>query len=70
MNEGIFADFFLFLFNRELLEESGITANSLNRVGLINFEFENDPVILEVHIFKTSDCIGSPIETEGTMFNL
>ena len=50
---------------RELLEESGVTANSLSRVGLINFEFEKDPVILEVHIFKTSDYTGTPTETEG-----
>ncbi|GFO38907.1 7,8-dihydro-8-oxoguanine triphosphatase [Plakobranchus ocellatus] len=49
---------------RELLEESGVVANSLSRVGLINFEFENDPVILEVHIFKTSDYTGKPVETE------
>ncbi|RUS76676.1 hypothetical protein EGW08_015566 [Elysia chlorotica] len=49
---------------RELLEESGITANTLSRVGLINFEFEKDPVILEIHIFKTSDYNGNPTETE------
>ncbi|GFO49967.1 7,8-dihydro-8-oxoguanine triphosphatase, partial [Plakobranchus ocellatus] len=49
---------------RELLEESGVVANSLSRVGLINFEFENDPIILEVHIFKTSDYTGKPVETE------
>uniref|UniRef100_A0A0B7B346 Oxidized purine nucleoside triphosphate hydrolase n=1 Tax=Arion vulgaris TaxID=1028688 RepID=A0A0B7B346_9EUPU len=49
---------------RELLEECGLVANSLKTVGLINFEFENDPVIMEVHIFQTSDFTGKEIETE------
>lgn len=49
---------------RELWEECGVTANSLTRVGLINFEFEKDPVLWEVHIFKTSDYTGIPTETE------
>ncbi|XP_005109226.2 7,8-dihydro-8-oxoguanine triphosphatase isoform X2 [Aplysia californica] len=49
---------------RELLEECGVTAKSLNEVGLINFEFVGDPVILEVHVFDTWDYMNSPVETE------
>ncbi|XP_059177278.1 oxidized purine nucleoside triphosphate hydrolase-like [Physella acuta] len=49
---------------RELLEESGVVADILNKVGLITFQFENDPVLLEVHVFQTSEYKGRPIETE------
>ncbi|KAK7004742.1 7 8-dihydro-8-oxoguanine triphosphatase, partial [Biomphalaria glabrata] len=49
---------------RELVEECGIQADVLERIGLINFEFENDPVILEVHVFQTFHYIGDPVETE------
>ncbi|BFZ02641.1 hypothetical protein BsWGS_05680 [Bradybaena similaris] len=49
---------------RELLEECGLKAHSLKTVGLINFEFESDPIILEVHIFQTSDVSGQPTESE------
>ncbi|KAK0049285.1 7 8-dihydro-8-oxoguanine triphosphatase isoform X4 [Biomphalaria pfeifferi] len=49
---------------RELVEECGIQADVLERIGLINFEFENDPVIMEVHVFLTFHYIGDPVETE------
>ncbi|KAH9489004.1 Nudix (Nucleoside diphosphate linked moiety X)-type motif 1 [Bulinus truncatus] len=49
---------------RELQEECGLQTNVLEKVGLINFEFENDPVILEVHVFQTFDVTGEPHETE------
>ncbi|CAG5122027.1 unnamed protein product [Candidula unifasciata] len=49
---------------RELLEECGLKAHSLKSVGLINFEFESDPTILEVHIFQTSDFSGLVAESE------
>ena len=55
---------------RELLEESGLTAITLNEIGLINFEFVNDPVILEVHVFETWDFTGKPHETEGMFVTL
>ncbi|CAL1535642.1 unnamed protein product [Lymnaea stagnalis] len=49
---------------RELLEECGVSAKHLESVGLINFEFENEPEILEVHVFQASKYTGEPIETE------
>jgi len=49
---------------RELLEESGVKTDTLENIGLINFEFINDPVILEVHVFETRQYSGTPIETE------
>lgn len=49
---------------RELKEEVGITANDLTKVGILDFKFESDEKILEVHIFKITDFSGDPIETE------
>jgi len=49
---------------RELREEAEIEAVELNKVGVIDFEFENDPKLLEVHIFLVTKFIGEPKETE------
>lgn len=49
---------------RELEEECGITAKDLNKVGILDFSFENDPKELEVYVFKTSNFNGNPVETE------
>lgn len=49
---------------RELKEEVGIVAKNLEERGVLNFEFENDPEILEVHVFYTSNFKGKPTETE------
>ena len=49
---------------RELLEETGITAEKLRQRGMLTFHFENDPVTLCVHLFSTSNFSGEPHETE------
>ncbi len=49
--------------HRELKEEAGITAEDLTKTGVIDFEFENDPVILEVHIFRATRWSGEPEES-------
>ncbi len=49
---------------REIQEESGITSAELEKKGIITFEFENDPVSLEVHIFDVTSYEGEPVETE------
>ena len=49
---------------RELEEESGIVPDGIRKVGVIDFEFQNDSKILEVHIFHTDVFSGEPIETE------
>lgn len=53
---------------RELNEECNITVNSLEEVGIITFEFINDPPLLEVHLFKSETFSGEPAETEGMKF--
>ena len=39
---------------REIMEESNIKAKELELMGIIEFEFQGDPQILEVHIFYFS----------------
>lgn len=49
---------------RELNEEIGIQALSMQKVGILDFSFENDPKILEVHVFKINEFLGNPEESE------
>lgn len=49
---------------REIREEAGIEVSKIEEVGIIDFEFQNNPEILEVHIFKTENFSGEPKETE------
>lgn len=49
---------------REIKEEVGITALDLEERGVIQFEFENDPKVLEVHIFSVTKYTGEPAESE------
>ncbi|XP_037071561.1 7,8-dihydro-8-oxoguanine triphosphatase-like [Pollicipes pollicipes] len=49
---------------RELLEESGLCAQELLPAGRIEFEFEGDPCLLDVHVFTVEKFSGEPQETE------
>lgn len=49
---------------RELSEEVGIKDGRLSKVGILEFSFEDDEKILQVHIFKLSNFSDEPIETE------
>jgi len=50
---------------REIEEESRIKASRLEKIGIIDFEFQTDPGdILEVHFFHILDYKGEAIETE------
>ncbi|CAL1291669.1 unnamed protein product [Larinioides sclopetarius] len=49
---------------RELLEEAGIVAKSLEEVGYLEFEFIKDPLIMKVHVFTSSNFQGEPQESE------
>ena len=49
---------------RESAEEAGIKLQEIEKAGIINFEFEGDSKILEVHIFKCVNFEGEPKETE------
>jgi len=49
---------------REIKEEAGIEVKDMDKVGVINFEFQGKPGILEVNIFRSTDFIGEPVESE------
>lgn len=49
---------------RETKEEAGIQPSGMEKVGIIDFEFENDPKVLEVHIFRVTNFTGEPTESE------
>ena len=49
---------------RELEEEAGIKSKDINKIGIIEFSFESEPKVLEVHIFRVSDFEGEPLESE------
>ena len=60
-------DFFSFL--RETREECGLAVAGLDKVGIILFEFLGQSQMLEVHVFRTENYTGSPVETEGAITN-
>ncbi|MBI2642597.1 MAG: 8-oxo-dGTP diphosphatase [Candidatus Wildermuthbacteria bacterium] len=49
---------------RELREEVGIEVRDLHKVGIVDFEFKGNPEILQVHIFRSTDFLGEPTESE------
>jgi len=50
---------------RELFEESELVANSLEKIGVLEFIWENKKEdIWEVNLFKVVDFSGIPVETE------
>ena len=48
-----------------MLEESGLCVSDLDKVGVMLFEFVNEPQLMEVHVFRTRNYEGEPQETEG-----
>lgn len=49
---------------RELTEEAFISAEELEKRGLVEFEFVGNPEILQVHIFNVKKFSGLPKESE------
>ncbi len=49
---------------RELMEEAGVRPLAMTKVGVLDFRFENDPVMLEVHVFGVTEFNGDPKESE------
>lgn len=52
-------------FYSEVKEECGLDVTELRKIALIEFELENNPVIMEVHVFDTYKFDGKVIESEG-----
>jgi len=49
---------------RELSEEAGIKAKDMEKVGVIEFHFQDSEDILETHFFRINDFQGELIESE------
>ncbi|XP_070617461.1 oxidized purine nucleoside triphosphate hydrolase [Erythrolamprus reginae] len=49
---------------RELQEESGLTVDTLQKMGQITFEFVGNSELMEVHIFRADSFHGSPTESD------
>lgn len=49
---------------REAVEEAGITLTKMEKVGILDFSFQDESSDLKVHVFKVDDFSGEPVETE------
>ncbi|XDV12712.1 hypothetical protein PO909_001308 [Leuciscus waleckii] len=49
---------------RELLEESGLTVDTLLKIGNIKFEFIGETELLDVHVFRADTYKGEPTESD------
>ena len=49
---------------RECKEEAGIEMGDLKKHGVITFEFQGNPDLLEVHVYSTATFTGEPVESE------
>ncbi|XP_033223463.1 7,8-dihydro-8-oxoguanine triphosphatase-like [Belonocnema kinseyi] len=49
---------------RELKEECGLSAKNLRQIGILDFEFEGNPILLEVNVFETFSFEGETVETD------
>eukprot|EP01031_Cornospumella_fuschlensis_P023453 gene23453-28452_t len=49
---------------RELLEESGVVANSLQRMGYLVFKLSDISKIMNVHVYQTYDFTHEPSESD------
>eukprot|EP00775_Hariotina_reticulata_P010394 gene10394-10552_t len=50
--------------HRELLEEAGIAAVSLQQRGILTFAFDDQPLPWEVHVFHCGEYAGEPTESD------
>ena len=50
--------------HREMHEEAGIEIKKMEEVGILDFEFQGNLEILEVHIFCVNEFEGDPAESE------
>ncbi|TSS23720.1 7,8-dihydro-8-oxoguanine triphosphatase [Bagarius yarrelli] len=60
----VFFDFMALKTFCELLEESGLTVNTLQKIGNITFEFVGETELMDVHVFRADDYNGQPTESE------
>lgn len=49
---------------REVFEESGAIVSQMEKMGIVNFEFQDGSKNVEVHIFRANEFSGEIIESE------
>jgi 8-oxo-dGTP diphosphatase / 2-hydroxy-dATP diphosphatase len=49
---------------REVQEECGLMLQDFEKRGVLEFEFQGQPEILEVHVFASQNFEGIPVESE------
>ncbi|MEK7464207.1 MAG: 8-oxo-dGTP diphosphatase [Patescibacteria group bacterium] len=49
---------------REMREEAGIELASVEKFGVLDFSWKDNPEILEVHIFRGKEFLGKPKESD------
>jgi 8-oxo-dGTP diphosphatase / 2-hydroxy-dATP diphosphatase len=49
---------------REMQEEVSLTPIEMVKAGILEFSFQSEPTVLEVHIFKVTAYAGEPTESE------
>lgn len=49
---------------REVREEAGVEVGEMLKHGIIEFEFQGNLELLEVHIFRTTEFRGEPVESD------
>lgn len=49
---------------RETKEEAGIEIAALEKFGIMEFEFQGKPDMIEVHVFRVDEFEGEPMEGE------
>ncbi len=49
---------------REVREEAGVDPLDIQKAGILEFEFQNDPKVMEVHIFSAKKYAGEPVESD------
>ncbi len=49
---------------REIREEVGITDGRLSKVGILDFSFQENDKVLEVHVYRLENFTDTSIETE------
>lgn len=49
---------------REVKEEVAIDVTELIKMGVLEFSFQDNPKVLEVHIFRVDEFEGEPVESD------
>jgi 8-oxo-dGTP diphosphatase / 2-hydroxy-dATP diphosphatase len=49
---------------REVQEEVSVTPTIMSKIGILEFSFVSDPMVLEVHVYRVTDFRGEPTESE------